>query len=589
MFLLKLGNMNPNQLDQQALNLAKAIRRAETGTSTDPYNAKGASGESGAYQYMPDTWKQWSKQYLGKEDAPLSVENQNKVAYSRIKDLKDQGLNPAQIASIWNSGGADKYKQNWRGKNSQGVEYDTPAYVQKVSQYYNETKMGGQPTQAPVPTPGRVNPMEGIQTTENRPAPQPEPVAQVPTKPVPEEEKENVDLGTRIGKGVLDFVAPILTEKDRTAGQWVGDAALTAMNVIPATAALKYGLGAAKLGIKTLRGANALSKTEKAADIATGVVKKTLSPKNIAIGTGTGYGMDMASSLSEGETDMAGIFTPGAGTALGAFGGALARRAPRAEVDKAARDLIQDLPKGKDVARTGKAGQEVSGIFKNVNQTIDARTYQVTESTLRNVPNFNRLGTYTEKLNAVNAANEKLGEKLAREVVENGDDILYPYRELENRMKAIVPGTQIRGVDTQLRQYEIARETALKIAKENGGKISGLFKARKDFDDYVDRDFPNLYDRDNAPMRQAITDIRKVMNETIEQSLKGRGVNYSGSLREQSLLYDARDALASKARAERGTNSIQRFMQNNPKTVGTLKNTGIFGAGAAGMNWLTKD
>lgn len=137
------GNMPP-QLDPQALNLAKAIRRAETGTSTDPYNAKGASGESGAYQFMPDTWKQWSKQYLGQEDAPLSIENQNRVAYSRIKELKDQGMNPAQIASMWNSGKAEAYKQGLKGTNAKGVEYDVPAYVQKVSQYYNEVKMGGQ-------------------------------------------------------------------------------------------------------------------------------------------------------------------------------------------------------------------------------------------------------------------------------------------------------------------------------------------------------------------------------------------------------------------------------------------------------------
>lgn len=578
--------MNPNQLDQQALNLAKAIRRAETGTSTDPYNAKGASGESGAYQYMPDTWKQWSKQYLGKEDAPLSVENQNKVAYSRIKELKDQGLNPAQIASMWNSGGADKYKQNWRGKNSQGVEYDTPAYVQKVSQYYNETKMGGQ---APTPTPGRVNPMEGIQTTENRPAPQPEPVAPEQLPKAPEEEKEGVDLGTRIGKGVLDFVAPILTEKDRTAGQWVGDAALTAMNVIPATAVLKYGLGAAKLGVKALRGAEALSKTEKAADIASGVVKRTLSPKNIAIGGATGYGMDVASSLSGGETDVGDVLTPGVGTILGLGGGALARRVPRAEVDKAARDLIPDLTRGKAVSSTGRTGLEKSGIFGNISQPVGTQTYKVTEATLRNVPNFNRLGTYTEKLNAVNSANQRLAEKLAKDVVQNGDDILYPYRELASKMKAIEPPIQIRADNTQLRQYQIAQQSALKLAQDNGGKISGLFKARKEFDALVEKEFPTLYDRENAPMRQAITDIRKVMNETIEQSLKGRGVDYSGSLKEQMYLYDAREALASKAYGELGTNSLQRFGQQYPGVKGALNTLGLGGAGAATYDWLTKD
>lgn len=155
--------MNP-QLDEQALNLAKAIRRAETGSSTDPYNARGASGESGAYQFMPDTWRQWAQQYLGDMNAQMSVENQNRVAYSRIKELKDQGMNPAQIASAWNSGDPDKYKQNWRGTNSQGVQYDTPGYVQKVSQYYNELKTGGTPPLYSGTQPSTPNPLAQTQS-----------------------------------------------------------------------------------------------------------------------------------------------------------------------------------------------------------------------------------------------------------------------------------------------------------------------------------------------------------------------------------------------------------------------------------------
>jgi hypothetical protein len=136
--------MQPNQLDPQALNLAKAIRRAETGGSADPYNTKGASGEFGAYQFMPDTWKQWSGKYLGNPNSDFSIENQNKVAYSRIKELKDQGYNPAQIASMWNSGSPTAYQEGKKGVNKMGVQYDVPGYVQKVSQHYNEIKMGGQ-------------------------------------------------------------------------------------------------------------------------------------------------------------------------------------------------------------------------------------------------------------------------------------------------------------------------------------------------------------------------------------------------------------------------------------------------------------
>lgn len=133
------------QLDPQVLNLAKAIRRAETGSSTDPYNTKGASGEFGAYQFMPSTYKSLAKKHLGNEGAEPTIENQNKIVYSEIKALKDQGKNPAQIASIWNSGKENAYKENLKGTNKMGVKYDVPAYVAKVSQHYNELKKNSQP------------------------------------------------------------------------------------------------------------------------------------------------------------------------------------------------------------------------------------------------------------------------------------------------------------------------------------------------------------------------------------------------------------------------------------------------------------
>jgi len=118
-------------LDQGAVRLAKSIRKVE---SNGNFEAKGASGENGAYQFMPATWKEWSTKYLGEENAPLTRQNQNKVAYSKIKELKDEGYRPSQIASIWNSGGAE-----WEGKvgtNKFGVKYDVPSYVGKVKNAY---------------------------------------------------------------------------------------------------------------------------------------------------------------------------------------------------------------------------------------------------------------------------------------------------------------------------------------------------------------------------------------------------------------------------------------------------------------------
>lgn len=144
--------MPPNQLDPNVVAAAKALRQTETGDSKDPYTQKGQSGEFGAYQFMPATYKNYAQKYLGNADAPPTVENQNKIAYSFIKEKKDEGYNPAQIASMWNAGEGkpDAYKEGFSGTNAQGVHYDTPAYVAKFSANYQQFKqalgVGGTPT-----------------------------------------------------------------------------------------------------------------------------------------------------------------------------------------------------------------------------------------------------------------------------------------------------------------------------------------------------------------------------------------------------------------------------------------------------------
>lgn len=125
-----------NTLDPQVVSLAQSIRQVESGGN---WNAKGASGESGAYQWTPDTWKAHAQTVLGDQNAEMSPSNQNAVAYSVIKQWKDEGLNPAEIAAKWNSG-SPKGWENKVGVNSLGVQYDVPSYVKKVTDAYQTFK-----------------------------------------------------------------------------------------------------------------------------------------------------------------------------------------------------------------------------------------------------------------------------------------------------------------------------------------------------------------------------------------------------------------------------------------------------------------
>lgn len=138
------------QLDPQVVNLAKAIRQTESGGD---FNAKGASGEHGAYQFTNDTWNGASAKYG--INVPLNKatpEQQNAVAYNQIKEWKDAGHNVAQIASMWNAGqgepeaytGKFSNGKSSTGTNKFGVKYSVPDYAYSVANAYQTLKQGEQ-------------------------------------------------------------------------------------------------------------------------------------------------------------------------------------------------------------------------------------------------------------------------------------------------------------------------------------------------------------------------------------------------------------------------------------------------------------
>ena len=123
-------------LDPKVLKVTRAIRQVE---SDGNYNAVGDNGDShGAYQFNKDNYKTWATQY-GVDPTDFSPAAQNKVAYSRIKDLKDQGRSPEEIAAIWNGAHQD----------------DTGKYVYNAPEYgvkFRNALLGGQQTTQQQPT-----------------------------------------------------------------------------------------------------------------------------------------------------------------------------------------------------------------------------------------------------------------------------------------------------------------------------------------------------------------------------------------------------------------------------------------------------
>lgn len=170
--------MNPttqqqNSTDMDALNLTHSIALSESGDKSGKpnYNATGLSGEHGAYQWMPGNFEAGAKS-AGLDPNDFSPINQDKVAYAQIKEYKDKGYDPGQIASLWNSGSPNNW-QNHTGINKQGVKYDTPAYVNKVKQNYQQLKgtQGFNPTPYSNPSNGNPKPDNSVANLPNNPPP----------------------------------------------------------------------------------------------------------------------------------------------------------------------------------------------------------------------------------------------------------------------------------------------------------------------------------------------------------------------------------------------------------------------------------
>jgi hypothetical protein len=105
-------------------NILTTIRKKEN--SVENYQAIGANGEIGVYQYMKSTYKRLCMRYFGGYREP-TPHNQDTIAFCDVQDLViNHNYSIDQIAAYWNSGNPNSRKS---GYNKAGVFYDVGAYV----------------------------------------------------------------------------------------------------------------------------------------------------------------------------------------------------------------------------------------------------------------------------------------------------------------------------------------------------------------------------------------------------------------------------------------------------------------------------
>ncbi len=161
-------------------------------------------------------------------------------------------------------------------------------------------------------------------------------------------------------------------------------------------------------------------------------------------------------------------------------------------------------------------------------------------------------------INNVRTALSKEADNLKTQI--QSVDHPYTFKELSSAIKSVEKPAMLKSANLD-KVFSQVQNKAISLAKESGGNISNLLDARKAFDAYVQKEFPNLYSSDTlTPMKSAIKNVRNAMNDFIEKNLP-KDNSFKESLKKQSLYYDAIDNIASKAVPETRAGGLERGLK----------------------------
>lgn len=256
----------------------------------------------------------------------------------------------------------------------------------------------------------------------------------------------------------------------------------------------------------------------------------------------------------------------GAGAAKEAVAGALGKDA-LAPILEDVSAQIGTKAAAKSAAKQGLVKTFLKGEIKPV---ADKTTQEIAQTVAESVPEFSKLKTFTDKLNAVKDAVYERAANLKQQVIDTGSDRAYTYKELGSNLRNIERPLLVASDSALNNAYDRVIAKAMDIAKQSGGKVSDLFEARKTFDQFISEQFPNLYSSETlTPMRSAVKNIRNGINQFIEDRLP-EGSGFRDELLKQSKLFDAAENIAPKAVKEIGTTRLGRFAGRHPLIGGAI-------------------
>jgi len=251
----------------------------------------------------------------------------------------------------------------------------------------------------------------------------------------------------------------------------------------------------------------------------------------------------------------------------------LSDRAATARKAKIQADVMPRMnTKVAEEAHSSGRVSDPQGIIRGkINVEPDNFSKKATEA-VASLDKYDPGATYTQKVNTVKEGISETADKLVKDIGDNNHP--YTFKELQSKLKGVeIPETIKTGTPELQKKGRRIVSKFMEIAQKNGGDISVLLKSRKEFDAYVEKEYPKVFDDpDSIGIHQLIKNVRNSGNDFIESNLPD-GFGYKESLQKQTSLYDALDNLSEKAakggenskfEGDIGTTRLQRFKRDHP-------------------------
>lgn len=245
--------------------------------------------------------------------------------------------------------------------------------------------------------------------------------------------------------------------------------------------------------------------------------------------------------------------------------------------EKFALDLVKPVEtKATKLAQVGRT-TEVGGIFK---KDVVAPTVleEAAAKEVAKIPGISEKNTFQKNFNLVRDYNVQQAQQLEADIAKY--DFAIPRKEIMARLEEATSKLSESPIivgDAEKTAQKLL-DGAKKIIDENAGTGSGLLKARKEYDAWVLKQKPKVFDAKSENAFTLANDtVRRTLNDLLDEKAINLGVK--DSLRRQSSLYGAMENIGPKA-AEEANTVFGRTMQNVGKILGT-KNKIVQGIAAA--------